>query len=307
MAAGRRFCPAAIYDGASRTERRRLAVTLQSFATGGEVQRAGPDGLIDRKRRQQRGSTRRIARRSRRSSRAADPCGSRVVRWRIVDLRQWIFEEFRVVVAEQTLSRVLRKMAIASGSPPPLRPGRGAIEDFKKAFPRAWRDRREKASSPPLVWFADERASARRTRSRDVGQRARAPARASANRLAYIFGAICPSKQSARSSCRVATPSDDCISPRSPRKLRRTPRRRPRDQAGWHLSAAECPLQHHAHPATRQSPELNPQKTSAVHPRQLLSNLIFKSYDDIVDHCAAMNSSSISPESVHRRAIGYQF
>ena len=33
-----------------------------------------------------------------------------VVRWRIVDLCQWIFEEFRVVVAKQTLSRELRAM-----------------------------------------------------------------------------------------------------------------------------------------------------------------------------------------------------
>jgi Winged helix-turn helix len=33
-----------------------------------------------------------------------------VVRWRIVDFCQWIFEEFRVVVAQQTLSRVLRQM-----------------------------------------------------------------------------------------------------------------------------------------------------------------------------------------------------
>ena len=33
-----------------------------------------------------------------------------VVRWRIVDLCQWIFEEFRIVVSEQTLSRVLLKM-----------------------------------------------------------------------------------------------------------------------------------------------------------------------------------------------------
>jgi len=32
------------------------------------------------------------------------------VRWRIVDLCQWIFEEFRVVVAKQTLSRELRAM-----------------------------------------------------------------------------------------------------------------------------------------------------------------------------------------------------
>ena len=63
-----------------------------------------------------------------------------VVRWRIVDLRQWIFEEFRVVVAEQTLSRVLRKMGYRklSARPRHYAQAEGAIEDFKKAFPRAW-------------------------------------------------------------------------------------------------------------------------------------------------------------------------
>ena len=55
-----------------------------------------------------------------------------LVRWRIVDLRQWIFEEFRAVVSEQTLSRVLRKMGYRKLS---ARPGHhaeaeGAIEDF---------------------------------------------------------------------------------------------------------------------------------------------------------------------------------
>jgi hypothetical protein len=32
------------------------------------------------------------------------------VRWRIVDLCQWLFDEFRVIVSEQTQSRKLRKM-----------------------------------------------------------------------------------------------------------------------------------------------------------------------------------------------------
>ena len=33
-----------------------------------------------------------------------------VVRWRLVDLCQWLWEEFRVTVAKQTLSRELRAM-----------------------------------------------------------------------------------------------------------------------------------------------------------------------------------------------------
>ena len=63
------------------------------------------------------------------------------MRWRIVDLRQWIFEEFRVVVAEQTLSRVLRKMGYRklSARARHYAQAEGANEDFKKAFPRAWK------------------------------------------------------------------------------------------------------------------------------------------------------------------------
>jgi hypothetical protein len=56
------------------------------------------------------------------------------VRWRIVDLCQWIFEEFRVVIAKQTLSRELRAMGYRKLSARPRHYARaeGAIEDFKK-------------------------------------------------------------------------------------------------------------------------------------------------------------------------------
>lgn len=33
-----------------------------------------------------------------------------VVRWRIVDLCQWMFEEFRIAVSDTTMSRQLRAM-----------------------------------------------------------------------------------------------------------------------------------------------------------------------------------------------------
>jgi hypothetical protein len=33
-----------------------------------------------------------------------------VVRWRLIDLSQWVYEEFRITVAKQTLSRELRAM-----------------------------------------------------------------------------------------------------------------------------------------------------------------------------------------------------
>jgi hypothetical protein len=33
-----------------------------------------------------------------------------VVRWRIVDLMQWLWEEFRISVSQQTMSRELRAL-----------------------------------------------------------------------------------------------------------------------------------------------------------------------------------------------------
>ncbi len=44
-----------------------------------------------------------------------------VVRWRLIDLAQWIFEEFRITVAKQTLSRELRAMGyrkLSAAAPP---------------------------------------------------------------------------------------------------------------------------------------------------------------------------------------------
>ena len=74
-----------------------------------------------------------------------------VVRWRIVDLCQWIFEEFRVVVAKQTLGRELRAMGYRKLSARPRHHAQatGAIEDFKKAFPRAWKRSGAKGASSP--------------------------------------------------------------------------------------------------------------------------------------------------------------
>ena len=65
------------------------------------------------------------------------PCIHGVVRWRIVDLCQWVFEEFRISVAEQTMSRELRKMGYRKLSARPRHHAQaaGAIEDFKNVWP----------------------------------------------------------------------------------------------------------------------------------------------------------------------------
>jgi transposase len=99
----------------------------------------GPDGLIDRK---APGQAPRLNVEQRAALAAileSGPipavCG--VVRRRIVDLRQWIFEEFRVVVSQQMLSGVLRKMGYRKLSARPRHHAQveGAIEDFKNVWP----------------------------------------------------------------------------------------------------------------------------------------------------------------------------
>jgi hypothetical protein len=64
-----------------------------------------------------------------------------VVRWRLIDLMQWAFEEFHLMVSKQALSHELRPWAIAMLSARPRHHAQdeGAMEEFKKHFPRAWK------------------------------------------------------------------------------------------------------------------------------------------------------------------------
>jgi transposase len=63
-----------------------------------------------------------------------------VVRWRLIDLAQWIFEEFRITITKQTLSRELRAMGYRKLSARPRHHAQaeGVIEDFKKTSPHVW-------------------------------------------------------------------------------------------------------------------------------------------------------------------------
>jgi transposase len=146
---------AAVYEGATRTEAAKIGgVTLQIIRDWVMKFNAhGPEGLIDRK---APGQPPRLNEAHRAALAAIIeggpiPAVHGVVRWRIVDLCQWIFEEFRVVVAKQTLSRELRAMGYRKLSARPRHHAQaaGAIEDFKKAFPRAWKRSGARRTSSP--------------------------------------------------------------------------------------------------------------------------------------------------------------
>jgi transposase len=144
---------AAIYDGATRTEAAKIGdVTLQIVRDWVMKFNAdGPDGLIDRK---SPGQPSRLNDTHRAALAAMIESGPipaihGVVRWRVVDLCQWVFEEFRVIVAKQTLSRELRAMGYRKLSARPRHHAQaeGAIEEYKKTFPRAWMRSRERRAS----------------------------------------------------------------------------------------------------------------------------------------------------------------
>ena len=64
-----------------------------------------------------------------------------VVRWRLIDLIQWLWEEFRITIAKQTLSRELRAMNYRklSARPRHYAKNEAAVSAFKKTSPPAWR------------------------------------------------------------------------------------------------------------------------------------------------------------------------
>jgi transposase len=144
-----------VYDGATRTEAARIGgVTLQIVRDWVlKFNAAGIDGLIDRKAPGQPSRLNNMHRAALAAmiERGPIPAVHGVVRWRIVDLCQWVWEEFRVIIARQTLSRELRGMGYRKLSARPRHHAQaaGAIEAFKKASPPIWtRSRRTRASHP---------------------------------------------------------------------------------------------------------------------------------------------------------------
>jgi transposase len=64
-----------------------------------------------------------------------------VVRWRLADLVQWLWEEYRITISKQTLSRELGALDYRKLSARPRHHAQaaGAIEAFKKVSPSVWR------------------------------------------------------------------------------------------------------------------------------------------------------------------------
>jgi transposase len=146
---------AAIYDGASRTEAARIGgVTLQIVRDWVlRFNAKGPESLVTGR---APGASPRLNDAQRRAlqqivEQGPMPAVHGVMRWRLIDLMQWVWEEFRIAISKQTMSRELRAMNYRKLS---ARPRHYAKDDetarvFKKTSPRIWtRSRRARPASP---------------------------------------------------------------------------------------------------------------------------------------------------------------
>jgi transposase len=136
---------AEIYDGGSRTDAARIGgVGLQTVRDW--VMRfnaRGPDGLIDGK---APGNAAKLNGEQRAAlaqtiERGPIPAVHGVVRWRLIDLVQWVWDEFGISLSEATMSRELKALGYARLSARPRHHAQNelAIADFKKDFRPSWR------------------------------------------------------------------------------------------------------------------------------------------------------------------------
>jgi transposase len=143
---GRRLLALAeIYDGARRRDAARIGgVTLQVVRDWVlRFNARGPHGLIDGK---APGNTAKLNDSQRQALGLIVESGPiaaihGVVRWRLIDLAQWVWDAFQISVARQTLSRELRAMGYRKLTARPRHHAQNefAAPAFKKTSPPAWR------------------------------------------------------------------------------------------------------------------------------------------------------------------------
>jgi putative transposase len=144
---------AVIYDGGRRTEAARIGgVGLQIIRDWVlHFNARGPAGLIGGK---APGNPSKLNDDQRQAlvgivERGPIPAIHGVVRWRLIDLMQWVWEEFGISLSEPTMSREMKALGYRKITARPRHYGQNefAIEAFKKTSPPSWR-RSGRASRP---------------------------------------------------------------------------------------------------------------------------------------------------------------
>ena len=135
---------AAIYDGGSRSDAAAIGgVGLQTVRDWVlRLNRDGPTGLLNGKA-PGKAALLDDAQRERLRQVVDDgpiPAIHGVVRWRLIDLMAWVFEEFRLSISKQTMSRELRAMGFRKLSARPRHHAKSeaAADAFKKRSRPVW-------------------------------------------------------------------------------------------------------------------------------------------------------------------------
>ena len=143
---------ATIYDGQSRSDAAKIGgVGLQVVRDWVlRFNAEGPDGLVNGKAPGPASKLDEDRRRALASMVESGPIPAihGVVRWRLIDLAQWLWEEFRLSISKQTLSRELRAMGYRKLSARPRHHAQNehAAEAFKKTSPPVWQPSRRRSA-----------------------------------------------------------------------------------------------------------------------------------------------------------------
>jgi transposase len=148
---------AAIYDGSTRTEAAQIGGVTRQIVRDWILRfnEGGFEALINRK---APGKPALLGPAEREALAAVIEAGpipavDEVVRWRLVDLVQWVWETFRISISRQTLGRELRAMGYRKLSARPRHHAQaaGAVEAFQKVSLKWWRPSRGAGVSIPVT------------------------------------------------------------------------------------------------------------------------------------------------------------
>jgi transposase len=129
---------AVIYDGGSRSDAAKtLGVTLQIVRDWVlRFNAQGPEGLFDRKAKGARPKLNAEQKQVlvQKLEQGPIPAVDGVVRWRLIDLVGWIYDEWGISIAENSLSRIVRDLGYRKLSARPKHHGQNeyALDAFKK-------------------------------------------------------------------------------------------------------------------------------------------------------------------------------
>ncbi len=136
---------AAIYDGMSRADAARIGGMERQILRDWVLRfnGEGPEGLLDRK---AQGAAAKLTPAQLEELAAVvesgpDPMLDGIVRWRRMDLKHWIEDQFGVVYHDRSVSRLLDQLGFSHISARPRHPGQdeAVLEDFKKTSRAHWR------------------------------------------------------------------------------------------------------------------------------------------------------------------------